>query len=66
MTAIANEIRALIASGPYAHLTTLNQDGSPQVSVVWVGIENDEFVGFITRITPHRFAGVGPWTPSQK
>jgi Pyridoxamine 5''-phosphate oxidase. len=23
---------------------TLNKDGSPQVSVVWVGIENDEFV----------------------
>src|SRR5262249_6052748 len=26
------------------HLTTLNSDDSPQVTVVWVGIENEEFV----------------------
>jgi len=121
-----------------ANLTTLNKDGSPQVTVVWVGIEGDEIVmghldlhqkienirrdprvalsllgpgknamglqeylviygqarvteggavpllqrlariylgpdadfppaalrdrpGFVTRITPRRFAGVGPW-----
>jgi hypothetical protein len=25
-------------------LTTLNSDGGPQVTVVWVGIENEEFV----------------------
>jgi PPOX class probable F420-dependent enzyme len=30
--------------GPLIHLTTLNRDGSPQVSVVWMGIEEDEFV----------------------
>jgi PPOX class probable F420-dependent enzyme len=41
---IPQSIRELIAAGPYAHVTTLNADGSPQVSVVWVGIENDEFV----------------------
>jgi PPOX class probable F420-dependent enzyme len=29
---------------PLAHLTTLNSDGGPQVTVVWVGIENEEFV----------------------
>ena len=129
----------MIAKGPLAHLTTLNAKGGPQVTVVWVGIENDEFVighlavhqkvknirrdarvalsmlsdttnaqglreylaiygdarvtdggavpllqrlaplylgpkadfpppsmrnipGFITRITPARFAGIGPWT----
>ena len=37
-------LREVIEKGPYAHLTTLNRDGSPQVTVVWVGIENDEFV----------------------
>jgi hypothetical protein len=37
-------VRDLIASGPLAHLTTINADGSPQVTVVWVGIEDDEFV----------------------
>jgi PPOX class probable F420-dependent enzyme len=41
---IPDSIRTLIASGPLVHLTTLNPDGSPQVSVVWVGIEDDEFV----------------------
>jgi len=142
MTTLPASIRELIATGPYAHLTTLNGDGSPQVSVVWVGIENDELVcghmgvwqkvknirrdprvslsmlghkknpmglleylvvyghariteggaadllqrlahlymgpdvvfppepyrsnpGFITRITPERFAGVGPWSEGQ-
>lgn len=139
---IPESVRRLIESGPYAHFTTLNSDGSPQVSVVWVGIEDDELVlghmgawqkvknvrrdprvalsclghdrnamglleylvvhgkariteggaadllqrlartyigpdvvfppepfrkqpGFITRITPERYAGVGPWSPSQ-
>lgn len=143
MATITPEIRDLIATGPYAHLTTLNRDGSPQVSVVWLGIENDELVcghmgawqkvknvqreprvcvsmlgheknpigllehlivygtariteggaadllqrlayvymakdvvfppepyrqnpGYITRIKAERFAGVGPWAPTQK
>jgi PPOX class probable F420-dependent enzyme len=41
---IPASVRDLIASGPLAHLTTINPDGSPQVTVVWVGIEDDEFV----------------------
>jgi hypothetical protein len=41
---ISESVRELIATGPSAHLTTLNPDGSPQVTVVWVGTENDEFV----------------------
>ncbi len=41
---IPESIRELITAGPYAHLTTLNGDGSPQVTVVWVGIDNDELV----------------------
>ncbi len=41
---IPQSIHDVIEKGPYAHLTTLNRDGSPQVTVVWVGIENDEFV----------------------
>src|SRR5215510_5385875 len=140
---ISDEIRSLIATAPLAHLTTLNADGSPQVSVVWVGLDGDEFVsghmgawqkvknvrrdsrvalsllgtgknlvglqeylvvygkariteggavalleklaklylvpniefppeslrstpGYITRITPQRFAGIGPWNPKQQ
>src|SRR6266849_3821442 len=41
---IPQTVREVIEKGPYAHLTTLNRDGSPQVTVVWVAIENEEFV----------------------
>lgn len=34
----------LIASGSLAHLVTINRDGSPQVSCVWVGVEEGEIV----------------------
>ena len=41
---IPQSVCELVATGPLAHLTTVNPDGSPQVTVVWVGIDNDEFV----------------------
>ena len=41
---IPDSIRQVIAKAPLSHLTTINADGAPQVTVVWVGIENDEFV----------------------
>ena len=41
---IPESVRALIETGPLAHVTTLNRDGSPQVTVVWVAIEGDEIV----------------------
>ncbi|WP_245645244.1 PPOX class F420-dependent oxidoreductase [Pseudonocardia acaciae] len=47
MTAVnvlPSELRDLIASGPLAHLSTINPDGSPQVSVVWIGLDGDELV----------------------
>ena len=34
----------MIDSGRLAHLVTLNRDGSPQVSCVWVGVDGDEIV----------------------
>ena len=36
--------RALIESGSVAHLVTLNTDGSPQVTCIWVGLDGDEIV----------------------
>ena len=36
--------RALVESDALAHLVTLNADGSPQVSCVWVGVDDDEIV----------------------
>ena len=44
MSAVPDSIRTLIESGPLAHLVTLNPDGSPQVTIVWIGIEDNEIV----------------------
>jgi PPOX class probable F420-dependent enzyme len=41
---IPPEIKALIESGCPAHLVTLNADGSPQVTLVWVGVDGEELV----------------------
>jgi PPOX class probable F420-dependent enzyme len=41
---IPQSVHELLPKAPLAHLTTLNSDGGPQVTVVWVGIENEEFV----------------------
>jgi PPOX class probable F420-dependent enzyme len=41
---LPNAVRALIESGPLAHLVTLSADGSPHVSMAWVGLEGDEVV----------------------
>jgi predicted pyridoxine 5'-phosphate oxidase superfamily flavin-nucleotide-binding protein len=36
--------RELIESGSLAHLVTLNTDGSPQVTCIWVGLDRDELI----------------------
>jgi PPOX class probable F420-dependent enzyme len=37
-------VRQALTSGHLAHLVTLNKDGSPQVSIVLVGLNGDEIV----------------------
>lgn len=44
MTVLDDAARELISSGALGHLVTINADGSPQVAVVWVGIDGDELV----------------------
>ncbi|HEY2241514.1 MAG TPA: PPOX class F420-dependent oxidoreductase [Streptosporangiaceae bacterium] len=44
MNALAPELRELIEAGPLAHLATINADGTPQVSVVWIGLDGDDVV----------------------
>jgi PPOX class probable F420-dependent enzyme len=41
---LIEEARAALAGGHLTHLVTLNPDGSPQVTIVWVGLEGDEIV----------------------
>jgi PPOX class probable F420-dependent enzyme len=42
--ALDDSVRRLVESGRLAHLVTINADGSPQVSIVWVGLDGDELV----------------------
>jgi PPOX class probable F420-dependent enzyme len=44
VAAIPPEARALLESNALAHLVTLNADGSPQVTCIWVGLDGDEIV----------------------
>jgi PPOX class probable F420-dependent enzyme len=44
VSALPDSARDLIESGALAHLVTLNKDSSPQVSCVWMGLEEDELV----------------------
>ena len=44
MSDLHPELRTLIESGPLAHLSTINPDGSPQVTVIWIGLDGDEVV----------------------
>jgi PPOX class probable F420-dependent enzyme len=36
--------RGVIESGRLAHLVTINRDGSPHVTIVWVGLDGDHIV----------------------
>lgn len=41
---IPESARQVIESGRLAHLVTVNADGSPHVTIVWVGLDGDELV----------------------
>lgn len=44
MATLPDSARALLEGPSLAHLVTLEPDGRPQVSIVWVGLEGDEIV----------------------
>jgi PPOX class probable F420-dependent enzyme len=44
MAVLTAEAREVLTAGRLAHLVTINADGSPQVSIVWVGLDGDEIV----------------------
>ncbi|MEX5633333.1 PPOX class F420-dependent oxidoreductase [Parafrankia sp. FMc2] len=47
---LPQSLKDLVASGPLAHLSTINADGSPQVSVIWIGLDGDDLVsGHLSR-----------------
>ena len=44
MTGLPKQLRDLVESGPLAHLSTINPDGSPQVTLIWIGFDGDDLV----------------------
>jgi PPOX class probable F420-dependent enzyme len=44
MSELPTQLRDLIDTGPLAHLATVNPDGSPQVTAIWIGLDGDEIV----------------------
>ena len=50
MASLPDSARELLESAALAHLVTLNEDGSPHVTCVWVGLDGDEIV---CAHTPH-------------
>jgi PPOX class probable F420-dependent enzyme len=41
---LPEEAKALVRSEKLAHLATVNPDGSPQVTLAWVGLDGEEIV----------------------
>ena len=44
MAQITQEVRDFLATGPLGHVVTLNEDGSPHLTLAWVGVDGDELV----------------------
>ena len=44
MASLPQSARELLESDALGHLVTMNPDGSPQVSCIWVGLDGDEIV----------------------
>jgi PPOX class probable F420-dependent enzyme len=44
MVAIPPPLRALIETGPLAHLVTLDEDGAAQVTIIWIAVDGDDIV----------------------
>src|ERR1035437_9020185 len=41
MSTIPKGARDFLATGPFAHIVTLNPDGTPHVSLAWAGVDDD-------------------------
>ncbi len=41
---LTDNVRLALTAGSLAHLVTVNPDGSPQVSLVWIGLDDDDIV----------------------
>jgi PPOX class probable F420-dependent enzyme len=55
---LPDSARELVESDALAHLVTLNPDGSPQVTCVWVGLDDDEIVSAHLRVDQQKLRNV--------
>lgn len=44
MTMIPKSVREFVATGPLAHVATIDPDGGPHVTLSWAGFEGDEVI----------------------
>jgi PPOX class probable F420-dependent enzyme len=44
MTRLSPAVVEFLATGPLAHVVTLGPEGDPQISLAWVGVDDDEVV----------------------
>jgi len=44
MVTIPASVRALLATGPLAHVATVDPDGTPHITLSWAGFDGDELV----------------------
>ena len=42
--ALSEELRELVESGPLTYVSTINADGSPQVTAIWIGFDGDDLI----------------------
>jgi PPOX class probable F420-dependent enzyme len=42
--ALPEELRDLVESGPLTYVSTINADGSPQVTAIWIGFDGDSLI----------------------
>jgi PPOX class probable F420-dependent enzyme len=44
MPVISDAVRDFLATGPLGHVVTLDPDGTPHVTLAWVGVDGDELI----------------------
>ncbi|HET7471756.1 MAG TPA: PPOX class F420-dependent oxidoreductase [Candidatus Limnocylindrales bacterium] len=43
-TKLTSGVRSFLATGPLAHIVTLDPDGTPHVTLAWAGVDGDEVI----------------------
>lgn len=57
MAEITQAVRDFLATGPLGHVVTLEEDGTPHVTLAWAGFDEDELV-FATFPDQHKLRNI--------